>query len=125
MLIIRTKTVDDKVHEFAFGTKRELETAVYAVKCTNTKGFSAFVKDFGERKGEILSQWEGVGTMSYNIKNRAYADRVWAKLGTKSECEEMAKAVNDKATCWASVTAIVRHIAGTMYETVFTDPYTD
>lgn len=125
MLIIRTKTVDGKIHEFSFDGKRDLEIGVNAVKCTGTMGFSAFVKEFGDHKGEILSQWDGVGRLSYTIKSRAYADHVCAKLGTKTECEAMAKEINDKATCWASTTACVRHIVGTMYETVFTDPYTD
>jgi len=125
MLIIRTKTVDGKVREFSFGGKHDLEIGVNAIKCTGTMGFSAFVKEHGDCKGRILAQWDGVGRLSYTIKYRAYSDHIWAKLGTKTECEAMAKETNDKATCWASTTAYVRHVAGTMYETVFTNPYTD
>lgn len=125
MLIIRTKTVDGKIHEFSFGGKRDLEIGVNAIKCTGTMGFSASIKEPGDSRGTILAKWNGVGRMDYTIKDRPYADRVWAEIGTKAECEAAAEETNAKATCWASTTACVRHIAGTMYETVYTDPYTD
>ena len=147
MVILRVKT-NDGITTFPFqqvvipGTTpkqahaAELEAAnkaAYYIKKTTAAGFIAETKSADSTSGKILDQWDNrwkygdkvSRRLSYHVRSGAYQDTEWAVLGTEKECLRMAEETNAKATCWASVSARIEHIAGPLWQTVFCDPYKD
>lgn len=64
-------------------------------------------------------------SLTRTVQRRPYADTIWEEYGTADSCLNKAHETNEQAVCWASVRAEVRHVAGSLYATVYEDPYKD
>ncbi len=132
MYIIRVATEDgkeNKIRTFTFEDKTEMDRAARALRWTTCKGFAADVCSPDAKQGVILDRWDYSTRYScslyHTIRNCAYQDRVYEIYGLKDECTTAAQKTNEKVNSWASRRASLTHIAGDLYATVYTEPYTD
>lgn len=63
--------------------------------------------------------------LSRDVNYGAYRDHTWEEYGSKTACENAVEATNREANGWWCVRAKLRHVSGSLYAAVYTDPYKD
>lgn len=133
MFIIRTQTTGSnnqtEIRTFTFDSEDEMNMATKLLRQTPSKGFAATVQDEHSMRGKIFASWDkrtrSGGSLNRTVQSGAYKDSIYETFGLKDECYRAARETNEKATCWASTTANVQHVAGSLYKTIYREPFTD
>ena len=133
MYIVRVQTEENKeqptVRTFTFETEKDMDRAVFLLKQTPSRGFSATVKNADDTRGQIKDRWNRSNrynsSLTSTVQYGAYKDSISETYGLKDECAAEVERTNAKATCWASKKAILKHVVGNLYKVTYISPFTD
>ena len=131
MFIVRVQSgvTRQEIRTFTFESEQDMDKAVAVLKKTTCKGFSAIVSAVDALKGRIMDQWDHssrfTSSLSHMVQYGAYRDTISEVFGHEDECSQAADETNKAATCWASRTATLSHVAGDLFKVTFVSPFTD
>ena len=131
MYIIKTlvgKEANKHTIALQFTNEENMKKAATILRKTGAEGYAAEVKNINDLRGRLINHWN-VGQERHYLglaeRQRPYADYRWWHYGNKEMCKAEEEETNNKATCWASVSAAAYQVVDDLWAVEFTDPYKD